>query len=65
MKKLFTVALLLAMPAFAALGDPWYHAYKVRGGDIVHYMGPYESRIECLGARFELPLGATSLGCFQ
>jgi len=59
------LALLLSAPAMAGIGDPWYLAFKVSDGDLVQYRGPYSSRIECMGGRWRLPLGAEFIGCFQ
>lgn len=64
MKKL-VLLLLLSAPAFAGINDPWYLAYRVSGGTLTQYMGPYQSQVACNGARFQLPIGAQFLGCYQ
>lgn len=59
------VLLALSSRSFAGIGDPWFLMYKVSGGSIVQVMGPYSSQFECMGARFQLPIGAQFLGCAQ
>lgn len=61
------IAVSISMPSLshAGINDPWYLMYKVSGGSIIQTMGPYRSQFECSGARFQLPLGATFIGCAQ
>lgn len=69
MKKL-RLLLALALVTFscfsnAGFNDPWYLMYKVSGGTIVQTMGPFGTRMECMGAKYQLPFGSTFLGCAQ
>lgn len=57
--------LLTSFLSQAAYGDPWYLMYKVSGGSLVQTMGPYSSKLECLSAKLNMPMGATFLGCAQ
>lgn len=54
---------ILALPAHAGPLDPWYLAYKVE--DLIKFVGPFETRGECLVARLSLPIGARVVGCYQ
>ena len=66
MKKIAALALILVTAAAnAGIGDPWYLAYRVDGGTIVQYQGPYQSVYECRSARYSLPFRAEFLGCYQ
>ena len=66
MIRTITLALMLvAGNSFAGIGDPWYLAYRVDGGTIVQYQGPYQSVYECRSARYSLPFRAEFLGCYQ
>lgn len=64
MKRL-VVLILLAMNAEAGINDPWYLAYRVQNGTLIQYKGPYRTKVECMSNRFQIPIGAEFLGCYQ
>jgi hypothetical protein len=57
--------LLTATVVYAGSRDPWYLAYVVRGGNIVQYMGPYNSYYRCYAMKNRIPRGTEFVGCFQ
>lgn len=71
MKKLTTLIASAAMfvsvtsAAYAGFNDPWYLAYKVNNGSLIHYLGPYNTKWECLSKRWSLGYGKKFIGCFQ
>ena len=64
-RSLILATLLVSPAGWSGINDPWYLAYRVSGGTLTQYMGPYQNRIACESARFQLPIGATFLGCYQ
>lgn len=66
MRTIATLTLILIIAAAnAGVGDPWYLAYRVQGGTIVQYQGPYQSVYECRSASYSLPFRSEFIGCYQ
>ena len=70
MKKLRLIAALItivtASHSFAGFGDPWFLAYRVSGGTLTQYLGPYDSKLDCQSSKLtDLPMFAKYLGCYQ
>lgn len=50
--------------ASAGIGSVWYGFYRTSGGLIVS-LGPFQTQVDCMVARYDIPQGATWLGCRQ
>jgi len=62
---LFLLILTTSLSVNAGFLDSWFLVYRVSGGSVNRSVGPFDTQINCMAARYSLPLNAEFIGCFQ